>query len=205
MVIHPRVSLLLWLSGVRCNEWSKPYKHAQQVLPVGNGQCQVMAWPEHTCGDRVHPEECSGAPHLPGCNTLCPFYLAASLSDVKRADIPLWQADPKLHRKDYDKAFPPWGSLICNGQFYHVHNTHPSGGDEVQDPASGQRPSLKDHCKMIKKHQFKITRPSLQQHRQQSLWFRLCFTDFPTGRFSCPSNTVCHTNRQSHLGLGRGG
>lgn len=89
---------------------AKPYKHAQQVLPLGNGQCQVMAWPEHTCGDRVHLEECSGAPHPPGYNTLCPFGLAASFSDEQRADIALWQADPKLHRKDYDKAFPPCAS-----------------------------------------------------------------------------------------------
>lgn len=44
----------------------------------------------------------------------------------------------------------------------------------MQDPAFGQRPSLKDHCKMIKKHRLKITMPSLQQWRQQSIWFRLC-------------------------------
>lgn len=86
---------------------ARPYKHAQQVLPLGNGQCHVMAWPEHTCGDSVYLEQCSGALHLPGCNTLCPFYLAASLSDVQRPDILLWQADPKLHMKDYDRAFPP--------------------------------------------------------------------------------------------------
>lgn len=105
----------MFLSSYDCQMYAavseaKPYKHAQQVLPLGNGQCQVMAWPEHTCGDRVHLEECPGAPHPPGCNTLCPFYLAASLSDEQRADIALWQADPKLHRKDYDKAFPPCAS-----------------------------------------------------------------------------------------------
>lgn len=107
-----RWCIQVFLSSYDCQMYAavseaKPCKHAQQVLPLGNGQCQVMAWPEHTCGDRVHLEECSSASHLRGCNTLCPFYLAGSLSDVQRADLLLWQGDSKLHRKDYDKAFPP--------------------------------------------------------------------------------------------------
>lgn len=149
----------MFISSYDCQMYAtvseaKPYKHAQQVLPLRNGQCQVMVWPEHTCGDRVHLEECSGAPHLPECNTLCPFYLAASLPDVQRADIPLWLADPKLHRKYYDKAFPPCTSEeISFAMVSFAMYTHPSRGDEVQDPTSSQRPSLKDHCKMTKKQQ----------------------------------------------------
>lgn len=55
-----------------------------------------------------------------------------------------------------------------------------------------------------KDHSLKITETFLQQRRQYSIWFRLCFTGFLVSRLPCTSITACHTNRQSHHLLGRG-
>lgn len=145
-------------------------------------------------------EECFSAPHLPGDNTLA---LTASCFDEQRADIPLWQVDSKLHKKEREKTFPRFISMeilftVVGFAMYTILTLHGVMKSSALCPIRGH------HWKIIARPMFKNWR-SFSSATQAVVWFRWCFTGFPVGGYSCPSNAACCTNRQSYQGLGRGG